>query len=249
MRRISPLIATLLVAATATAAVEFFFTASHDIYGLRNPALAFKATNGNGTDFVDGYELTKDANGYLSPPPGCPLPDVVLDCNQVEPPWAYIWGRFVDEPPGAKINGIAIEIVGAGAGPENIAWYKCDNLNDFNIPLQFKRWDGDNNVFYFNPAGLVAITAYGVRNIPANNATTAANLQAWDANRLTSTFLLGAVACPKPCGYKELTINVSAVSYATPPDPQWAACNKVICIPEPTSLAMLVLAGALVRRR
>lgn len=223
--RLTTIVAVLCVAAFTCADVEFFFTSSAEPFGLVDPDNAFLPTAGNGTDLADGYELTRDPGGYLSPPLGCPLPNVAVNCDTIHPRWAYIWGRFVNEPPNARINGIAIEIQGAGSGFGNIVWYKCDNLNDFNLSQQFKRWDGDNNVFYFNPAGLVAITSYGLRNHEADHP---ANLYIGGEYR---TFLLGAVACPQPCSYGELTIRVTNCSYTMPPDPAVRVCNKVVCMP------------------
>lgn len=66
----------------------------------------------------------------------------------------------------AQVDRISIRINGALPGAGNVCWYALDNLNDENI--QEKRWDGDAEIFYFNPANLVAVTAYGVVNHSGN---------------------------------------------------------------------------------
>lgn len=230
-------------AATASASVDFFFTKSTDMYGLAG-ADPFKATAGNQTDFLDGYAL--NANGA---PNVNGLTDIMINLDDPDPGFAYVWGRFTtDEPNGAKINGIAIEVTNALAGEGNIAWYKGDNLMDFNLPAQFKRWDGDNNVFYFNPAGLVAVTALGVQKIPGNNATTQANMYQYDVAKGGGIFLLGAVKAQK-VGDMMLEFGSIPVNYAVPPNPSVSALNKVIVVPEPASMLLLGLAGLMIRRR
>lgn len=237
--------ALLVVAATlavgASASVELFFTNSADPYGLRVPSLALLPTAGNGTDYRDGYELTKAAGGaYLAPPLG-PQPDVVLDCQSGQ--WAYIWGRFRDDPTGLKITRIEIGVDGAPAGQGSIAWYVCDNLGD--EYLQVKRWDGDPEYFYWNPLSLVAITAVGIVNRTSDLPW---NLYVGADYR---TFLLGAVRCHACPG--ELAFAPSTQAYTgqpqlwTPIDTQ--LLNKVVCVPEPSSLLMLVAAGFIRRRR
>lgn len=230
-------IAMLAVVASASATVEFFFSSMADPYGLKNPAMAGKATNGNGTDYSDGYALD-----------GIPAPEFGgVDAVVAENDWAYIWGRFRNETNGRKVNGIAISVTGAPAGVGNIAWYRQDNTQDWNLPVQNTRWDGELEVFYFNPAALVAINAGGVSVIPTNNDTTKSNMYYYDSTTKTGTFLLGAVK--RPAGVAELTFAFGPipVNYNSPPNPTVVAMNKVI--PEPASLLLIGLAGLFLRRR
>lgn len=231
----------LSATAAATAAVEYFFTISAEPDGPLDRDLSFKATNGNQTDYADGYALAG------VPGPNMPLGDAIVDCTKGE--WAHVSGRFgADEPAGALIQGISIEIVGANAGIDNIAWYKQDNLLDLNLWEQFKRWDGETNVFYFNPAGLIRVTSYGVPNTPENNAMTAGNMQYWDEPSDTVTFLLGTARCATCPG--ELTCEPrTRATYATAPNPEIALLNKAVCVPEPMSLLLLAILGTALRRR
>lgn len=236
MKSTACLVAAFALTVCANASVELFFTASYDPYGLRVPSLAFLHTAGNGTDYRDGYELTKGAGGaYLTPPLG-PLPDVLLPYMSEH--WAYIWGRFNNEPVDARIDGVLININGARPGMGNIAWYVCDN-RDQNIG--HKRWDGDSEVFYANPTGLMAVTAYGIPNANAN--------VPWDLYAAsTRTFLLGAVRCPEHAF--ELTIDPSSrIHYRSGlPDPTVKILNMV-AVPEPAGVLLLAAAGLVALRR
>lgn len=238
MKRVVGFLVLLALAVGASASVDLFFTSSADPYGLRVPSLAFLHAGANGTDYRDGYELTKDAGGaYLTPPLG-PLPDAVVDCSTGQ--WAYVWGRFNNEPPEAWINGVAIRIEGALPGVGNIAWYLCNNVADPNI--REKRWDGDSELFYMNPPGLIAITAYGIPNANAD--------VPWDLYAAsTRTFLLGAVKCPTCPGELTFVLGQIPIHYKSQPHPAVNVLNKVVCVPEPTTVLLLALASAVFRRR
>lgn len=237
MKRMVGFLVLVALVTGASASVDLFFTSSADPYGLRVPSLAFLHTAGNGTDYRDGYELTKDAGGaYLTPPLG-PLPDAVVDCSTGQ--WAYIWGRFNNEPPDAWINGVAIGVDGALPGVGNIAWYLCENSNDPNIGK--RRWDG-NEMFYSNPAGLIAITTYGIPNANAD--------VPWDLYAAsTRTFLLGAVKCANCPGQLTFMLGYTPIHYTVQPHPAVNVLNKVVCVPEPATVLLLALAGLVARRR
>ncbi len=232
----------LALSSAVSADVEFFFTGSNEPYGLKTPSRALFHSAGNGTDFQDGYELTKGAGGaYLSPPLGN-VPDVYLECGSGQ--WAYLWARFVDEPESAKVERMAFGVEGSPAGPGHVAWYMCDNWEDENIWQ--KRWDGDPETFYFNPTGLVAVTAYGLRNRPQDQPW---NLWVGD----TRTALLGAVACRGTPGEMTVSLGITPICYAGfVPPPGWNeihVLNRVVCVPEPGGLVLLGLASAALRRR
>lgn len=227
----------LAVSAVASADVEFFFTGSNEPYGLKTPSWALLHSAGHGTDFQDGYELTKDAGGaYLSPPLGS-VPDVYLECGSGQ--WAYLWARFVNEPEDAKVEQLAFGIDGSPAGPGHVAWYVCDNEEDENIGQ--KRWDGDPEMFYFNPNGLVAITSHGLRNRPQDQPW---NL--WLGNSRTA--LLGAVACRGTPGEMTVLLGVTPICYGGfVPPPGWNeihVLNRVVCVPEPGGVMLMLLAVA-----
>lgn len=198
MNRAMILTVTCALAVSANASVDFFFTNSLDPWGLNDPSLAFLHSKGNGTDYLDGYKLSPAGA------PAMPPRDVWLACSPGSPPqWAYVWARFNNEPHLAKINGISININGALPGQGNICWYVLDNLDDENI--EQKRWDGDAGVFYFNPAGLIAITAYGVVNRTGSQPW---NLYVGEPDR---TFLLGAAKCGVCPGEMTIGFGISPV--------------------------------------
>ena len=240
MKKLVCLSVLLALAASASASVDFFFTSSLDPYGLNDPSLAFLYSKGNGTDYLDGYKLS--AAG--APPYGPGMPDVQLDISAGQPDqWAYIWGRFNNEAGAPTINGISLKVNGAQAGPGWICAYKLNNLNDFEIERM--RWDGDEEVFYFNPPGMVAVTANGIRNVPSNVPW---NLYIGGDHRV---FLLGAVR-PHQAGELTMSFGPIPVNYKeepTIPNPSVNALNKVIVIPEPASLMLLGLAALALRRR
>jgi len=244
MKKALCIIGMLALVASANATVEFFFTSSTDAYGLVNPANALVATGTNHTDYIDGWAL----NGAGAPPLGA-MGDVELDLGGSD--WAYIWGRFNNEITGAQINGISIGINNAGVGQGNIAWYKGDSSQDFVTPpyTGFMRWDGDTEVFYFNHAGLIALTASGVRNLPTDQPL---NMYVGGDQR---TFLLGAVNLPSWAAIGDeltFTYGVTPVNYgAAPPapNPDVVSMNKVVVVPEPAAMLLLGLAGLVLRRR
>jgi hypothetical protein len=82
----------------AFSAVRLYFTSSASAAGLTDSSLAFKDTNGNGTDFSE-YRLKEAA-----PEVGVPT----VDPTQGE--YLYLWARFEDEPGGAKIQGIHLSV-------------------------------------------------------------------------------------------------------------------------------------------
>lgn len=238
MTKAAVLAVTCALAVCANASVDFFFTNSLDPWGLNDPSLAFLHSKGNHTDYLDGYKLSPA--GAPPIPPG----DVTLDCSPGAPPqWAYVSARFNNEPYLAQVDGISIRINGALAGVGNICWYVLNNLDDENI--EKKRWDGDAEIFYFHPAGLVAITAYGIVN---RNGSQPWNLYVGDPDR---TFLLGAVKCGVCPGEMSFDIENMEVCYREPPYcATLTALNKVYCdIPEPASVLLLAIASLMLRRR
>jgi len=236
-----------LLAGTALATIDFFFTSSYDPYGLKNPNLAFKHSFNDGYDFNHGYELAKVGGVYAAPPQN--PPDVLFELNN--PGWCYIWARFNNEPPPSQVgalNGILIKInggyTGGGIGNGYIAFYQLDNRGI--SPPANKKWDGDPDIFYNNPTGLIAIMASGQRNVAQDQPY---NLYIGGDHRV---FLLGAVKFP-PSSW-QMTIEVTAMNYSgtpsnpNPPPPVPRYLNKCL-IPEPSALTLLALAGMMSRRR
>jgi len=252
MKKAICLLALCAFAVTASASVDFFFTKGTDPWGLVNPANALKVTGTNSTDYADGWAL--NANGV--PDISAGIADVEIDLNDPNPGFVYMWGRFTsNEPVGAKINGISMDLLPLAAGqyPGQLAYYRVDNELDFNLPTQFKRWDGEVNVLQSDPTGLIAITAFGMSHIPTNNATTAANLYRYDVAKGGGIFLIGAVdsSLMTPGTFEFSHPGSIPVNYANPqhPLPSVNDLNKVLVIPEPASMLLLGLAGLLIRRR
>lgn len=263
MKKLVTILAMLALVGTASATVRVFVTPYPDQpYGLENHANAFIPTistvYANG-DFENGYDY---ADYYFNPGPIRPgtFPPVDAPSGTCEDPveipeggFAYIWLQFQSEPKGAKINGLMVEIsfCGTGVVPESVEnpgpgqiytnYYLCNNLG---MVTPNKRWDGTATPplypeWHNNPQTMVAITAYGLQNVAS-----AALWNLYDpTNRI---YLLGAVAAPYDGAKYE--INITNISYATPPNPTVAG-GAFQFLPEPTSLLLMGLAGLLIRRR
>lgn len=255
MRKIVTVLALLALVATASATVRVFVTKSCDGYGLEDNANAFTPTvstvyaNGVNENTFD-YEDYDGVPGPLRPGAYPPIDSPAGTCDapvDITPPgqFAYIWLQFQSEPAGAKINGLAITIRECGSTDPSTkvstTYYLCNNVN----LTGNKRWDGAATPpgypeFHNNPQTMVAITAYGIKNL---NPVLAEQLWSGGTKRMA---LLGSIQAPFDNTTYEILIT--NISYASPPNPSVAG-GAFRFTPEPASLLLMGLAGLLIRRR
>lgn len=256
MKRALCLVVMLAMVASASATVRVFVTSSADGYGLENNANAFTPTvstvysNGVNENTYDYYDAGGGAGPLRPgtyPPSGSPSGDVgnpvLVDASAGA--FAYVWLQFQSEPAGAKINGLTVRIQEDGtttpASGLTYNWYLCNNVNTTGN----KRWDGTATPptypeWHNNPQTMVAITAYGIKNLVPAMAE-----QLWSGGTARIA-MLGAIA--GDASDTKYDIVITNISYASPPNPEVAG-GVFQFTPEPASLLLMGLAGLLLRRR
>jgi hypothetical protein len=272
MKKTLGLVVLLALAASASATLRVFVTTSSAGYGLDIPANAFQPTfstvnadgdNFNAYDYSDYYgdphgsalgtDPTKRFHMAAFPPAdapsGTPANPVLINPGD----WAYIWMQFQNEPKGANVNGLTIEIRvdGGGIVPHNatheFAYYVMNNRNatgSYPADVSVKRWDGTatppgypewNN----NPQTMVSPSASGITN---GAASVPVNLYQ-GSSRIA---LLGAFQAPAD----NVTYDVAFTNYSYSFGVTPAVAGGVFrFVPEPAGLLLVSLAGLLIRRR
>ncbi len=176
--------ALLATVATASATVRVFVTTSSYPCGLEDDAnhmvptvstVYVNNTNANAYDYWADYDGTTPGpirpDGF--PPLGAPSGTADDPVVVPEGDFAYIWLQFQDEPNGAVINGLQITIRELGQttpAAVSATYYVCNNMNNV---IGNKRWDGvavppDYAEWHNNPQTLVAVGAFGFRNLAAD---------------------------------------------------------------------------------
>jgi hypothetical protein len=240
--------AILLVTATASASVRVFVTSSADPYGLTIPA------NHNQPTFSDVDAVGNNLNAYdyyngsfvcaAYPPIDAPSGTDLVPVQISPGDFAYIWLQFRDEPKGAKINGLKVQIFGPG-GFTPTYYVQNDMLGN----IAQKRWDGTATPpgypeWHNNPQTMVAITAKGIVNGNDDDAMMFDNQSG--TNPRTGVALLGAIDFTEAGIYH---MNIIDISYGTPPNPLVNGAVFGYDIPEPASVLLLGVASLLIRRR
>jgi hypothetical protein len=250
--------AILLIAAitlTAGATVRVFVTDATGGYGLTRPQNMFTPSFssvdalGNNTNAYDYYNGDFAVGAYPpidSPSGTLAQPHLVFGFHPV-----HIWFQFQDEPSGAKVDALTITISQYGYPLSDVT--TCYYVqNDMGGNVAKKRWDGQVTQpwvpeFKHNPQTLVANTANGIVNGDTDPAMMFLR-QSSGANR-TGVALLGAASPPNGYWFGWYSIAITEISYANGPDPTIGAPAYFGDIPEPTTLLLLAVCGALIRRR
>ncbi|MEW6251828.1 MAG: hypothetical protein AB1716_14375 [Planctomycetota bacterium] len=244
----------VLLAATASADVQIFFTddstSPWGTTGGAPPANVLAPSAGNRRDygiFQGGEWLPGD--GYR--PNFATWPTAMSNVISGGE-YAYIWIKFTADHnlpvEGAKLQGLDL-ILKRGTqtvpmtGGNEIAYYLQDNrLSE--PPFNNMRWDGDPGAAYVNfkrnPQTLVAVTATGITN---SSADAPYNLY----HGATRTALLGAVHLPRNAVYT-FELGPLGISFNTGGTPA-VQFGWLTFYPEPAGVALFGLLGVFFRRR
>jgi hypothetical protein len=244
---------------TAAADVRLFVTGSNQPYGLTDPTAAFMPTTctvyPNG-DFIPGFDYYYhhlSAAPPIDAPDGTPENPILLAADE----FAYVWFQFRDEPQGAIVQHLTVDIRNEATGvyaTGAFAWYKQDCRSG--AGSERCRWDGvatppDYPEWTNNPQTLTAVLmSHGIHNEAAQPSDNW-NLYTWQAGTVkgglrTGVSLLGAIDLA-PGLY---SIHIAGPSYFAPvPDPAHSTVGYFRWIPEPASPLLLGLATLPLRRR
>lgn len=229
----------LATATSASAAVEIFFSGSNSDYRLTNPDVAFKPT----IDWPDPPPIIPPDPGYSAYQlyNGAPaFGNVAIDFTSGE--WLYIWLKFNGEPNNVTIQGLSLAVAPADK-VVRLAYYVMDN-EDYDGADQ-KRWDGEvaTGQFTTNPVILAAVTAKGLKN---SNIGGLMHDPLWVGPGGIRTALIGAVQMAPETIQATLSLGPLGIQYAGGAVPAVAFGSAY---PEPATLALIVAAGLLSRRR
>jgi hypothetical protein len=255
--------------ASANAGIRFFFTTNLQPYGLTNAANALKpsaaiTSNDDVPDTSDNQDYTSGAYAATFPTYSATVPTIDLDTNPGG--FVYLWMQFYnDGNADASSKFLSGEFLITG-GPVNPVYYRGDDLGGLHGS---KLWDGasteaDNySTFRQNPQTLAAITAAGIVNssFGSQSYTDEDDVQhrspLWTGGSIGTgrMALLGAI---QPLGVgtyhfdntfaadTSSTVVLVRAGSNTPVD---IAGIDFTVTPEPASMALMALAGLLIRRR
>jgi hypothetical protein len=234
---VAAVVCLLTLPCAARATVRVFVTPASAGYGLTKPENAFVPTysyiypNGvivGGLDFTSG-EFVCTSFPPLDAPSGTCLDPVVLAPGE----FAYIWVQFQNEPAEMTINGLAVQISECGQttpADVDVCYYVQDNSQG-PPPVNHRRWANMCTGLYCpemrqNPQTLIAISSGGIVNLasdppPEENWNMHDVQAAWDG-WATGVALLGAVKAPSGQSGKKYAIDITNISFTTPPNPMVA---------------------------
>jgi len=271
MKKLTCVLVMLAMAATASATLRLFVTPASAGYGLDGypggtgtgfygyeinpfrPTFSTQDLAGNvtwGYDFYYGYYKVTSFPPSNYPSGSCANPTLINPGD-----FGYLWFQFVGETKNAKVNALKILVVDCATGQPAGAdvfptYYQQNDIGNPTAPNM--RWNGaatppDYSQWHLNPQGLVAITAAGFTNSTADipwNMYKGAN----DAYGATRIALLGSLT--GAFNGKTYEVKIIDYSYWTgTPTTVVLASGFFKLVPEPAALALMGLAGLLLRRR
>lgn len=240
---------------TAGATVRVFVTDFAAGYSMAHPEYAFTPSFSSVDAF--GYDLNAYDCYYgwfavsSYPPINCPSGTQENPVSVVGSHPVYIWLQFQAEPNGVKIDHLTVTITDL-AHPNADVTTCYYVLNDMGGNIPRKRWEGPVTQpgvpeFRNNPQTLAASSAYGIRNGRTDYDMLFRSQSGTDPR--TGVTLLGAAAGPLGLWAGCFSIAINEISYGNGPDPTIGAPAYFGDIPEPTTLLLLAVGGALIRRR
>jgi hypothetical protein len=209
----------------------------------------------NAYDYVDAAGNPGPLRPGTFPPSNSPSGELA-DPVQLPPgDFAYIWVQFQNESLSAKMNALQVVVLESNSAwdrnnpsplPAGVqtTYYVCNNMSN---EIGAKRWDSnatppDYPEWRNNQQDMVAIVAYGLKNLPSDAPW---NLYKGGTSRIA---LLGAIEAPADGRVYHLFIPPGACTFMPTYEPLVAG-GYCQFLPEPASVLLLAAAALLIRRR